>query len=283
MSPSGRRLPPLPAATGLRRALALLTALALMLAAGCARVPEPGDIISVSELEALAGALGSHIADGAVLRGTGSGEIVMSGRTLRHEFALVYRKPGLLRADLRPDIAFVGSSLTARTMMEDDCVRAFFPARHVEVRGCFEDVFGDLGIGDPPGFLVGFPDASYLTRLTDPTSSGDGGSVVVTGIYGSRRVTTTIDSDLGVVLQIVVDGPDDERIQVTYEGHGWKDGLPAPRSMKLRAFEGMTREVRVDIRYASLRTSAPLEPDELRFEVPPGVRILTWKDLLSGR
>ena len=283
MSPSGRRLPVLLTAKVLRKVLALLTALALLLAAGCARVPEPGDIISVSELEALAGVLGSHVAGGAVLRGTGSGKIVMSGRTLRHEFALVYRKPGLLRADLRPDIAFVGASLTARTMMEDDCVRAFFPARLVEVRGCFEDVFGDLGIGDPPSFLVGFPDASYLTRLTDPTSSGDAGSVVVTGTHGGLRVTTTIDSDLGVVLEIVVDGPDDERVQVTYEGHGWKEGLPAPRSMKFRAFEGTTREVRLDIRYASLRTSAPLEPDELRFEVPPGVRVLTWDDLLSGR
>jgi outer membrane lipoprotein-sorting protein len=262
---------------------ALVAALAVLVAGGCARVPEPGEPISAPELDALVAALDSHLAHGAVLRGTGSGEIVVSGRTLRHEFALVYRRPGLLRADLRPDVAFVGSSLTARTIMEDDCVRAYFPARLVEVRGCFEDVFGDLGIADPPGFLVGFPDPSYLARLDDPTSAGGDGSIVVTGTYGGRLVTTTIDAELGVVLGILVEEPGDERVQMTYEGHGWKDGLPAPRSMKLRAFEGTTREVRFDIAYDSLRTSTPLEPDELRFEVPPGVRVLTWEDLLSGR
>ncbi len=261
---------------------ARLFVLALLICAGCARVPPAGDPISRAELTDLAASLDSHLADGSALRGSGKGEVVMGGRRLKFVFALVYSRPAWLRADLRPELGIMGTSLTALATIEDDCARAYFPARLTLVEGCFEDVFGGVRTEDPAAFLVGLPDARFLARLEDATALWDEELIVVRGSLADRPVSVEIDPVLSTVTRIDIGRADeDERVTIVYGDHGWKAGLAAPRTIEMTAFERTSREMKVKLRFESLKTSDPVRREDFALEIPPGVRVLDWEDLLS--
>ena len=57
------------------------------------------------------------------IRGSGRGEISVSGRRLPFAYAFVYSRPGWLRADVRPDVAMLPPSSPAEFWMNVQRVR----------------------------------------------------------------------------------------------------------------------------------------------------------------
>ncbi len=261
---------------------ALIVLTTLLLIAGCARTPPPGEPLTPSDLSLLVASLNGHIAEDGGVRGAGMGEIMVGGRRFHYSFALVYSRPGWLRGDFRPEVGMMGASLTALAMIEDDCAWAYFPARMTLIRGCFEDAMGGFRANDPASFLVGLPDASYLLGLADPTILAGDGSATVAGTIDGHTVTTELDTNLDVIRRIEVIDADEKRgMTIAFAGHGWKDGLPVPRSVKLTAFDGTARDVRVELDYRSLRATEDMDRGSYSFDVPEGARILSWRDLFS--
>jgi hypothetical protein len=262
----------------MKRALLLCAALAML--AGCTGAPDVAEPVAQSRLESLAGALGSGMPAAGSYRGAGSGEIGVSGRTLDVAFAVVYERPGWLRADLRPALGTLGSSLTSLALMEGECARLYLPARLLVVSGCISDIAGFGGQADPASLILGLPDASFITGLTDVTSTHRRGRLVLDGLSGDTRVRVTIDEEKAVITGIELGhAGTNEELSITYEGHGWKEAFRAPRTVELVALEGTSREVRIAIRYDSLRTGEPVERADYDLGVPQGALEINWREL----
>jgi len=252
----------------------------LALLAGCTGAPDVGELVEQSQLESLAEALNAGVPDAGSYRGAGSGEIGVSGRTLDVAFAVVYERPGWLRADLRPALGALGSSLTSLALMEGECARLYLPARLLVVNGCISDVAGFGGWVDPASLILGLPDATFIADLTDVRSSHRRGRLVLDGLSGQTRVRVTIDEEDSVITGIELGHTGtDEELSLTYGGHGWKTGSSAPRTVELVALEGTSREVRIAIRYDSLRTGEPVDRSDYDLGVPPGALEINWREL----
>ncbi|MEA3409327.1 MAG: hypothetical protein U9Q95_03165 [Candidatus Eisenbacteria bacterium] len=262
------------------RRLLLLIAVAFALLSGCTRAPHMVEPVGPLELVTLASAINAATSGAESYRGTGDGEIEVSGRTLKVAFAVVYERPGWLRADLRPAVGTMGASLTALALMEGECARLFFPARLLVVTGCISDVAGYSDWADPASLILGLPDASFLTEMSEVTASRRGGLLTLEGLVEDSRVRVKIDEDRTIITQIELgrDGTD-AHLRVSYDGHGWKPGMSAPRTVELVAMEGKSREMRISIRYGTLREGESVERDAYGFEIPPGVLEIDWKDL----
>ena len=258
----------------------LLMAVAFALLTGCTRAPHMVEPVGPPELATLAAAINAATIGAGSYRGTGDGEIEVSGRTLKVAFAIVYERPGWLRADLRPAVGTLGASLTALALMEGECARLFFPARLLVVTGCISDVAGYSDWVDPASLILGLPDASFLTRMNEVTASRRGGLLTLEGLVEDSRVRVKIDEERTVITQIELgrDGTD-AQLRLSYDGHGWKPGTSAPRTVELVAMEGESREMRISIRYETLRGGESVERDAYGLSVPPGVLEIDWKDL----
>lgn len=255
-----------------------------VLVAGCARAPVAGEPTRPEQLEELARELNAAGLSGSSFRGSGSGEIRASGRTLDVSFALVYERPQWLRADLRPALGTMGANLTALALMEGDCARLYFPTRLVVVTGCLSDVAGRADWLDPAAFLLGLPDASFLTRLIEARSTRDGDRLTIYGRAEGTRVRVDIDETGPFITDIEIEGEtEEERLRVSYGGHGWKDGAATPREVELVALEGTSREITVRVRFEKLRSSEPVDRESYALDVPPGVLEVDWKDLSIWR
>ena len=262
----------------MKQTLLLCTALALL--AGCTGAPEVAEPVAQSQLESLAEALNAGVPDAGSYRGAGSGEIGVSGRTLDVAFAVVYERPGWLRADLRPALGTLGASLTSLALMEGECARLYLPARLLVVSGCISDIAGFGSWVDPASLILGLPDATFIAGLTDVTSSHRRGRLVLDGRSGDTRVRVSTDEEKSVITGIELghEGTDEE-LSLTYDGHGWKEGFRAPRTVELVALEGTSREVRIAIRYDSLRTREPVDRAAYDLGVPPGALEVNWREL----
>ena len=178
----------------MRQLLILIVAVSALLS-GCSRAPRVVEPVGPSELAMLVDEINTAAPGAESYRGTGDGEITVSGRTLKVAFAVVYERPGWLRADLRPAIGTMGASLTALALMEGECVRLFFPARLLVVTGCISDVAGYNDWLDPASLILGLPDASFILRMTGVTASRRGGTLTLEGLLEDSRVLLEIDED----------------------------------------------------------------------------------------
>lgn len=266
------------------RRLVILAVGVFALLWGCARAPRVGEPVGPSELAGLVDAINTAAPGAESYRGTGDGEIRVSGRTLKVAFAVVYERPGWLRADLRPAIGTMGASLTALALMEGECARLYFPARLLVVTGCISDVAGYEGWLDPASLILGLPDASFITRMTDVTAARRGDLLTLEGLAGSSRIRVKIDESRSVITEIELgrDGKDGN-LRLSYAGHGWKPGTSAPRTVELVALEGESREIGIKISYDTLRGAESVDRDAYDLEVPPGVLEIDWKELSVWR
>ncbi|MFH1864750.1 MAG: hypothetical protein ABIK85_02580 [Candidatus Eisenbacteria bacterium] len=262
------------------RVLPTLGVAVVTLLAGCAPAPHVGEPIAPSELGALVDAINSGLPDADSYRGTGNGEITLSGRTVDVAFAVVYDRPGWLRADLRPALGTLGASLTTLALMEGECARLYLPARLLVVTACLSDLaeYGDWI--DPASLVLGLPDASFITRMTGVTAARSGGHLTVDGLADGSPVRVKVDEELAVITEIELgrEGTDDY-ISLTYSGHGWKSGTTVPKTVELVALEGESREVGITIRYDSLRGGEAVDRGAYDLGVPPGALEIDWKEL----
>ncbi|MCK4409662.1 MAG: hypothetical protein KAW67_06225 [Candidatus Eisenbacteria sp.] len=267
----------------MRRILALAAAL-LTLLSGCSQAPRVAEPMGPSALAALVDAINTATPGAESYRGTGDGEIMISGRTLKVAFAIVYERPGWLRADLRPAIGTLGASMTALAVMEGECARLFFPARLLVVTGCISDVAGYNDWLDPASLILGLPDATFITRMTEVTATRRRGFLTLEGLAGDSRTSVKIDEDRAVITEIELarDGTDGQ-LRLSYAGHGWKPGTFAPRTVELVALEGESREIGITIRYNTLRGGVSVDRDAYDLKVPPGVLEIDWRELSFWR
>lgn len=267
----------------MRRLLILTTALCALLS-GCSQAPRVGEPLRASELAMLVEAINVATPGAESYRGTGDGQIRISGRTLKVAFAIVYERPGWLRADMRPAIGTLGASMTALAVMEGECARLFFPARLLVVTGCISDVAGYNDWLDPASLILGLPDPSFITRMTDVTTVRGGGDLTLRGLAGDSRIRVQIDEDRSIITEIELGRDDtDGSLRVSYSGHGWKPGSSAPRTVKLVALEGESGEMGITIRYDTLRGGASIDRDSYDLKVPPGVLEIDWRELSFWR
>ena len=258
----------------------LLCALAIAVLGGCTSAPRVGQLVEPSELESLASALTAGVTDAGSYRGTGDGEISVSGRTLGVSFAVVYERPGWLRADLRPALGALGASMTSLALMEGDCARVFFPARLLVVNGCISEIAGYGDWIDPASLILGLPDASFITKLTDVTSSHRRGRLVIDGVIQDSRIRVAIDEENSVITSVELGRVGaEESITIEYSGHGWKTGSTVPRTIALLALEGTSREVGITLRYATLRRGESVDRDAHTLGIPEGALEVNWQEL----
>jgi hypothetical protein len=279
----GRPLPgvvglPVTAVPALLAVFVLLAALALL--EGCAPARRVSEPLASSELERLVETLNAGLPSGDSFRGTGDGRIRVSGRTIDIAFAVVYERPGWLRADMRPAIGTMGASLTTLALMEGECARLYMPARLLVVTGCVSDVAGYGEWVDPASLVLGLTDASFLTRMSAVTAGRSPDALTVDGTLGESRVRVEIDTERGAITEIELgrEGTDDSLL-LTYSGHGWKPGANVPRKIELVALEGESREVAITITYESLRGGEPVDRSAYDLGVPPGALEIDWKEL----
>jgi len=116
--------------------------------------------------------------------------------------------------------------------------------------------------------------------MTEVTASRRGELLTLEGLVEDSRVRVRIDTDRSVITEIELgrDGTD-EHLRLSYDGHGWKPGTSAPRTVELVALEGGSREMRITIRYDRLRGGEPVEREAYDLDVPPGVLEIDWKEL----
>ncbi len=267
----------------MRRLLVLAVAVFALLS-GCSRAPRVVEPVAPSELAILVNAINGAAPGAKSYRGTGDGEITVSGRTIRVTFALVYERPGWLRADLRLPIVPMAAPVTALALMQGECARIFLPARLLVVTGCISGVAGDDGQLDAASLILGLPDASFITRMTEVTATRRGGFLTLQGLVGDARVRVKIDEDRSIITEIEVgrDGTD-ENLRLSYSGHGWKAGTSAPRTVELVALEGESGEMGITIRYKTLRGGEAIDRSTHDLNIPPGVLEIDWKELSFWR
>ena len=265
------RRPPLPW-------IAMLLLFSLL--AGCSTAPGTGEPVAPSRLTEIAESINAGAPNAPSFRGSGDGRIRVSGRTIDVAFAVVYERPGWLRADLRPAVGTLGASLTTLALMEGECAQLYLPARLLVVTGCISDVAGYADWIDPASLILGLPDASFITEMTGVTARRGRGLLTLDGLMGESRVRVKIDETASVITEIELgrDGTDDT-LRLSYGGHGWKPGTTAPRTVELLALEGKSREITISIRYDSLRRGDPVDRDAYDLGVPPGALEINWQEL----
>lgn len=251
---------------------------------GCSRAPRVVEPVAPSELTALVNAINDAAPGAESYRGTGDGEITVSGRTIKVTFALVYERPGWLRADLRLPLVPMAAPLTALALMEGECARLFLPSRLLVLTGCIAGVTGDGGRLDAASLILGLPDASFITRMTDVTATRRRGFLTLEGLAGDARVRVMIDETRSIIREIEVGrNGTDENLRLSYSGHGWKAGTSAPQTVELVALEGESGEMGITIRYETLRGGESIDRDAYDLNIPPDVLEMDWRELSFWR
>lgn len=284
MSPRTRADASRRAAAGAPRRAAVLVMATLLGLTGCAGVRPEGEPLVAEEMQAALDALAARSVVPSGFRCTGEARLAFSGRTLKTTFAAMYDRPGWLRADMRPSYGSLGASLTAQAVVEAGCARVYFPAKLVEVTGCLSDLAVGASSLDPAALVLGLADASLITQLDDLTAHRGGDRLFFAGSAGQADVLVVVDERVPAIASIEIRGDDvDDVLTVRYDGYGWKERLGIPRTVTLSASEGTTREIDIEIRYATARATDPVSRAAHALSVPAGVLEIDWRELSIWR
>lgn len=259
--------------------LSLALAAAAVFSLGCARPPEPGEPIGGDDVVRLAEALSAPGAEIVGLRGSGGGEITVSGRGTVVSFAFVYSDPGWLRVDLRPELGAAGHSLSSLSVLDGQCLRSYFPARAVEVMGCLSDLAESVPEVDLAALALGIPRLAFLGDLEDARLARADDGLVLTGTLEGRRLKLSATGAIMTVSRLDLEiTPGGSTLSLTYSGQGWHAIASLPRSIEI-GVRGGKREARLALELTRARLVDRVQRQDYDLEVPPGARRISWADL----
>ncbi|MFH1503015.1 MAG: hypothetical protein ABIG03_08220 [Candidatus Eisenbacteria bacterium] len=250
----------------------------LLLVAGCTKLPPPGAPVTEDELELLVAELSRDAGELRGLRASGSGSATLVGRNVDFTFALAYDNPGWLRADLRPEVGSLSSTLTALVLWEGGCSRAYLPARGLEVRGCLAgpgEMFADL---DYAAVSLGRLDARVLTGLENAEISVSEDARFVRGTHRGVELELEVrGSPVRMTGLTLTD--DDSVIEFRYGGHGWKPFGWFPETVSTRFTRAGRTVVSASFNYKSATLADGIDRSSFTFDVPPDATIIGWEEL----
>ncbi len=257
--------------------LTLVAAFAITMA-GCAVSPPPAPPLGTDEIRALAEHLTVETDALQALRASGSGSAKVAGRKVFFSFAIVYDEPDWLRADLRPEVGSLSSTLTALMLWSDQCARTYFPARSIEVRGCVSRADGSLTGFDIASAALGAIDRRALEELKDVTVVTEGDVLHLEGRYHAVNVAAEFVEEPPRLRSLTIrDG--ENTLTLKYRGHGWKPFRWFPKTVSATLVRGGREAMTFDLEYSSAKLTGHVDRNEFGFEVPAGVRIMSWEDL----
>lgn len=256
-----------------------VTLVALALVAGCGGMRVPTESLTASDLDRIAAEVDATARDLTALRGTGSGLLSSDDHRTPFAFAVVYDRAGWLRADIRPSSPAAPSGFTAQILVEQECADMLFPSSLVIVTGCLDTV----PFADPALLLFGAVRGEDILGLEDPVAAEDHESMRLTGRRGETRIDLTLDRDTHRLTSIEVRSDDDDWLSIEYDGHGWKDSLPLPRTTIIRFGRKGRTQARLRFEFDRLRAIDPVDRTALNLVVPPGTTVSGWEDLALWR
>lgn len=259
--------------------LALCTALAgLLWLIGCAVPPPTGTPLGTDDMRALAATLTVETDALQALRASGTGTAKVAGRRIFFSFALVYDEPDWLRADLRPDVGSLSSTLTALMLWDEQCARTYFPARSIVVRGCMTRADGALTGLDMASAALGALDRRALAELKGATVETDSDVIRLAGRFRTADVTAEF-TDTPARLRSLVIRDGENTLSLEYRGHGWRSFRWFPKTVSARLDRGGREVMTFELEYTSAKLTGHVDRNEFTFDVPPGARIMSWEDL----
>jgi len=259
-----------------RTAAALIV---LSLAGCCAGPPLATEPLTSSELDRIASAVDATAREFTALRGSGSGLLSTQEQRSPFAFAAVYDTPGWLRADLRPTSPAAPSGFAAHLRVEGACADLLFPSSLVMVTDCLDGT----PFSDPALLFFGAFLGDDLRRLEDARASENDDAISLTGRCGEQQISIALARGTSLLTRVEVRTDDESWLTLDYEGHGWKDSIPLPRTTVIRIGRKGRTQARLRFDFDRLRVSDPVERSTLDLVVPPGTTVSTWGDLTLWR
>jgi hypothetical protein len=265
------------------RSLAPALAAAALVLAGCAPAPPLGEPIGREELAALARALSAPGEGVGSVRGSGSGEVTVSGRGSAVSFAFVYVPPGWMRVDVRPELGAAGHGFASLSVLDGQCLRTYIPGEAVEVCGCLSDLMEEVPDIDPAALALGIPRFAFLTDLKNPRLARQGGAVRLEGDLGQARLELRAEGSPLYVSDLRLEvTPGGRALSVTYAGRGWHAMEVIPRAVRID-IRGNRLDGRIGLELRRVQAAGRLAREDYELDVQPGTRSVTWGELDFGR
>jgi len=248
---------------------------ALVLTVGCGGMRVPTESLTSSELDRIAAAVDATALDINALRGTGNGLFSSEDRKTPFAFAVVYDSADWLRADVRPSSPAVPSGFAGQLLIEHGCASLLFPSSLVMVTGCLDVV----PFADPALLMFGAIRSDDILGLEDPVSVVDGNTMRLKGRCGGATIDLVLDRQTHRLSGLEVQSDDDDWISIEYDGRGWKNSLPLPRTTIIRFGRKGRTQARLRFEFERLRAIDSVDRTALDLVVPPGTARSGWEDL----
>ncbi len=261
------------------RFCAALAFATLLVAAGCGGPPVKTEPLAPTEIERIAAKLDESIELLSALRAGGTGSLSTQDHRTEFVLAALYDRPGWLRADMRPSSPAAPSGFAAYVLVENACARMFIPSSLLEVSDCIDP----LPFADPALLLFGLISGDDIRMLESPIAELRGDDLVLAGRRGELRLEFTVESDAYRLTNFSLRAPGDVWFTGEYDGHGWKQSLPLPRTTILKFGRKGRTQARLRFEFDRLRSSDHVDRTAHDVVSPPGTTVSTWGDLALWR
>ncbi len=263
---------------------AVLIVIFLLMLAGCSKVPLATEPVGSGEIESIAGTIADHWKNPPSVRASGNGRISRSNSMIRFSFAILYDTPSWVRMDARPTAAITGPIGNLHFQLDGICAEAYLPHVPLWIKGCSGDEWPGLDDIDMPALILGFLTPQTLLSIGNPEVGVDQDLTVIKGRLGKGTVAFSLTSDLRELRRAEIVADDEGyHITINYEGHGWKGGIPAPRTTTLVYDSRDTRPEELRLLFTRFKRDASVDRDAHRIAVPVGLGPVDWNELKLWR
>lgn len=259
----------------MRRTASTIAALAAVILAtqACTHAPPPGVPVSAHELSETLDEMAICGSDGSGLRGSGRGELSVSGRDMRFAYAFIYSRPGWLRADLRPDGAMMPGGLTTLLLVDGRSAVVFMPNRMMASRGTADELTTRVPWADHPAVAIGVLNGSFLSGLDGLGVMRRGDHLTVHGTLRGADVTAELAESPARLLSLTVSGPEGT-LSVSYSGHGWNVIRSLPKTVEVEITTPDHNACRMKITHGSAEVVAAVPKDDYLFDIPDDATLM---------